>query len=47
MFAQEDTDLTSLPTAKVVHEIKLPIATVIILGAALIGGVLLLAKGRR
>ena len=43
----EDTPTTDLPTAKVVHEIKIPITTVLIIGAALIGGILLLGKQRR
>ncbi len=52
MFAQkivtgEDAPTNDLPTAKVVHEIKIPISTVLIIGAALIGGILLLGKQRR
>jgi hypothetical protein len=44
---QEEYATTEMPTAKVVHEIKIPMATLFILGAALIGGILLLGQQRR
>jgi hypothetical protein len=47
IVSQEETAATELPTAKVVHEIKIPISTVLIIGAALIGGILLLGQQRR
>ena len=47
IVSQEETAATELPTAKVIHEIKIPITTVLIIGAALIGGILLLGKQRR
>lgn len=43
----QDTPIAELPTARVVHEIKIPITTVLIIGAALIGGILLLGTQRR
>jgi len=49
MFEQKittETDTTELPTAKVVHEIKLPLSTVLVIGAALIGGFIILARAK-
>lgn len=49
MFEQKittETATTELPTAKVVHEIKLPLSTVLVIGAALIGGFIILARAK-